>query len=73
MQLHPSHHPFLKTADHYHGRAHTVFDKDVYRVMKTERHILKSNIIKKPAGSKSIVDFSNNKYKPRSQLIMEQY
>lgn len=41
--------------------------------MKTERVVDKSKLVKKPSGKKSILEYNNNKYKTRSQLIMEQY
>jgi hypothetical protein len=63
----------LTSQDPYFGKTHSVFEKDVYRVMKTENSIQKSNLVKKPAGSKSLLEFQNCKYKPRSRLIMEQY
>ena len=59
--------------DAYFGRSHKIVEKDVYRLMKTERIVEKSKMGKKPAGQKSILDYNNNKYKTRSQLIMEQY
>ena len=56
-----------------YGKAHNIVDKDVYRLMKTEKTVEKSKLVKKPAGTKSILDYNNNKYKTRSQLIMELY
>lgn len=57
----------------YYGKGHYIFDKDVLRVMKTDNIILHSKLTKKPAGEKSFLEYNNNKYKTRSQLIMEQY
>ena len=56
-----------------YGKAHNIVDKDVYRLMKTEKTVEKSKLVKKPAGTKTILDYNNNKYKTRSQLIMELY
>ena len=61
------------SGDPYFGKSHNIVEKDVYRVMKTERIVDKSKLVKKPSGKKSILDYNNNKYKTRSQLIMEQY
>jgi hypothetical protein len=55
------------------NRAHTVCDKDVYRYLKTENAVEHSALTKKPSGVKSLLEFNNCKYKPRSQLIMEEY
>ena len=55
------------------NKGHTIFEKDVFRVMREDHVIGKSNLVKKPAGKKSILNYNNNKYKTRSQLIMEQY
>lgn len=41
--------------------------------MKTDKIVEKSSLVKKPSGVKSILEYNNNKYKTRSQLIMEQY
>jgi hypothetical protein len=30
-------------------------------------------MVKKPSGVKSILEYNNNKYKTRSQLIMDEY
>jgi hypothetical protein len=57
----------------YYGKNHNIVDKDVYRLMKVEKTISKSNMVKKPAGTKTILEYNNNKYKTRSQLIMELY
>ena len=40
--------------------------------MKTEK-IVEKTLVKKPSGVKTILEYNNNKYKTRSQLIMEQY
>ena len=40
--------------------------------MKENKNV-EENLIKKPAGKKSIIEFNNCKYKTRSQLIMEHY
>ena len=54
------------------NKGHNIFAKDVFRVMKADKNIEK-NLVKKPSGTKSILDFNNSKYKTKSQLIMEQY
>ena len=59
--------------DAYYGKAHNIVDKDVYRLMQTDKVVAKSKLVKKPAGVKSHLEYNNNKYKTRSQLIMEQY
>lgn len=41
--------------------------------MKTEKLVQKSSMVKKPSGVKSILEYNNNKYKTRSQLIMDEY
>jgi|TARA_B110000305_G_C19035387_1_gene445709 hypothetical protein len=41
--------------------------------MREDKTIEKSHLVKKPAGKKTILNYNNNKYKTRSQLIMEQY
>lgn len=33
----------------------------------------KSHLIKKPAGVRSLLEYNNNKYKTRSQIIMQEY
>jgi hypothetical protein len=45
----------------------------VFRLLKEDKTIQNSNLIKKPSGVKTILDHNNCKYKSRSQLIMEQY
>ena len=57
-------------SDVYYGKSHSIVEKDVYRLMKTEKIVQKSNLVKKPAGTKSILEYNNNKYKTRSELIM---
>lgn len=59
--------------DPFFGKSHQVFEKDVFRVMKDEHILDKSNLIPKPAGVTPLVEYASQKYKPRSQLIMEQY
>lgn len=59
--------------DTYHGKSHAIFDKDVFRVMRTDTIVKKSKLVHKPSGEKSILEYNNNKYKTRSQLIMDQY
>jgi hypothetical protein len=54
------------------NKGHNIFEKDVFRVMKAEK-IIEKNLVKKPSGQKSILEFNNSKYKTKSQLIMEQY
>jgi hypothetical protein len=61
-----------KMAETKFNKGHNIFEKDVFRVMKSER-IIEKNLIKKPSGQRSILDFNNSKYKTKSQLIMEQY
>ena len=41
--------------------------------MKEDKTVQKSNILPKPVGVKTILDYNNNKYKNKSQIIMEQY
>lgn len=50
----------------YYGKMHSIVDKDVYRLMKVEKTVSKSNMIKKPSGTKTILEYNNNKYKTRS-------
>lgn len=50
-----------------------MFDKDVFRVNRDDKIVQKSNILKKPAGVRSILEYNNNKYKTRSQIIMQEY
>ena len=63
-------HPQIQVSQYNKG--HNIFDKDVYRYMKTEKIVDKA-LVKKPSGVKTILEYNNNKYKTRSQLIMEQY
>jgi len=53
-------------SESYYGKAHNIVDKDVYRLMKTEKTVEKSKLVKKPSGTKTILDYNNNKYKTRS-------
>lgn len=57
--------------DPYYGKGHNIVDKDVYRLMQTDNLIKKSHLVKKPHGVKTHLEYNNNKYKTRSQLIME--
>lgn len=52
------------------NKSHAIFEKDVFRVMKTDKLVDKT-LVKKPSGVKTILEYNNNKYKTRSQLIME--
>jgi hypothetical protein len=38
----------------------------VFRLIKEDKTVEKSNLVKKPSGVKSILDFNNSKYKSRS-------
>lgn len=40
---------------------------------KDDRQIAKSNLIKKPAGERSLLEYNNAKYKTRSQIIIDEY
>ena len=57
----------------YFGRSHSIFEKDVFRVNKDDRSIAKSNLIRKPAGERTLLDYNNAKYKTRSQIIIDEY
>ena len=50
-----------------------MFEKDVFRVNRDDKVVQKSNIIKKAAGVRSLLEYNNNKYKTRSQIIMQEY
>lgn len=47
------------------NKGHNIFEKDVFRVMKADKTIEK-NLVKKPSGQKSILEFNNAKYKTKS-------
>ena len=50
----------------YFGKSHSIVEKDVYRVMKTDKIVKKSKLTKKEAGQKTLLHYNNNKYKTRS-------
>jgi hypothetical protein len=45
---------------------HAIFEKDVFRLMKTDKIIQKSDLVKKTAGERSLLEYNNNKYKTKS-------
>ena len=59
--------------DPYVPKGHHMFDKDVFRVMNEDKIVFKSNLLHKPAGVRSNLEYNNNKYKTRSQIIMQEY
>ena len=50
----------------YYGKGHAIFDKDVFRTMRDDKTVEKSNLIPKPAGMRTLLEYNNNKYKTRS-------
>ena len=61
--------PLVKSE--YHGKGHHIFEKDTFRLLRDQK--ASGKLLKQPAGKKSILDFNLNKYKTRSQLIMDEY
>ena len=53
-------------ANPYHGKGHAIFDKDVFRLLNEDSTIYKSDLIKKPAGVRTLLEYNNNKFKTRS-------
>lgn len=45
----------------------------MFRLLKEDKNIKNSNLVKKPAGKMSLIEYNNCKYKKRSDLIMEFY
>jgi hypothetical protein len=41
--------------------------------MHTDKIIQKSDLVKKNAGERSLLEYNNNKYKTKSQIIMQEY
>lgn len=38
----------------YYPKLHTIYEKDVFRLMKENRNVEKSNLVKKPSGKMSL-------------------
>lgn len=57
----------MSVEDEYYGRAHSIFEKDVFRIMKADKIIEKAGLIKnKNAGERTLLEYNNNKYKTKS-------
>lgn len=41
--------------------------------MHSDKIIQKSDLVKKNAGERSLLEYNNNKYKTKSQIIMQEY
>ena len=55
------------------NKGHHIFSKDMIRIIDENHNVYNSHLVHKPSGVVSNLDFNNNKYKTRSQLIMDQY